>query len=517
MRWHAANAIQKFTYFCCMGIKSFLAKPAAAWLAWQQQTWASRAEVAQQTTFKHLLRMAAATEFGKEHRFADIRTHADFAEAVPIRDYEALRPYIDRIIEGNAHVLWPGRPRYFAKTSGTTSGVKYIPLTNESVPYHFNSARNAVFSYVHETGNAAFLDHRLIFLSGSPEMTQTGGILTGRLSGISNHLIPAYFRSNQLPSYATNCIEDWEEKLEKIIEETLYARMSLISGIPPWVQMYFDRLIEKTGKPIKDIFPDFSVFVYGGVNFEPYREKLYDSIGKHIDSIETYPSSEGFIAYQDTQQAEGMLMLLNHGIFYEFVPAEEFFNEKPTRLTIEQVELGKNYALIMNTNAGLWGYSIGDTIQFVSKNPYRILVTGRIKHFISAFGEHVIGKEVEESMTHALAQHPEVRIKEFSVAPQVNPPEGGTPYHEWLIAFEQPPHDLAAFAQTLDAKLCALNIYYDDLIRGKILKTLQITALQADAFQYYMKSIGKLGGQNKVPRLANDRSIADAIRQWARK
>ncbi len=497
-----------------MGIKSFFAVPAAALLAWQQNRWASRAELAQQTTFKHLIRFASATQFGKDHDFANIHSYADFKQRVPIRDYEGLRPYINQIIEGASHVLWPNKPVYFAKTSGTTSGVKYIPITKESVSFHFDSARNAVFTYIHETGNAGFLDHKLIFLSGSPVLSKTGGVLTGRLSGISNHLIPSYLRTNQMPSYETNCIEDWEEKLEKIIDETLQKRMSLISGIPPWVQMYFDRLIEKTGKPIKDIFPDFSVFVYGGVNFEPYRKKLYDSIGKKVDSIETYPASEGFIAYQDSQQAEGLLMLLNHGIFYEFIPAEEYFNENPTRLSLEEVELGKNYALILNSNAGLWGYSIGDTIRFVSKNPYRIIVTGRIKHFISAFGEHVIGKEVEEAMKHAISVHPEVRITEFSVAPQVNPPEGGTPYHEWLIAFENRPNDVAAFAQTLDDKLCQLNIYYDDLIRGKILKTLQVTPLQPEAFQHYMKSIGKLGGQNKVPRLANDRTIADAMKAW---
>lgn len=497
-----------------MGIKSFLAKPAAAFLAWQQNKWASNPEQAQNTIFQHNIRFAAATDFGKDHNFSQIKSYEDFKANVPVRDYEGLKPYVDKIVAGKANVLWPNKPIYFAKTSGTTSGVKYIPITKESVSFHFGSARNAVFSYIHETGNSSFLDNKLIFLSGSPELTVTNGILTGRLSGISNHLIPSYLKTNQMPSYKTNCIEDWEEKLEKIIEETIQERMSLISGIPPWVQMYFDKIIEKTGKPIKDIFPDFSVFVYGGVNFEPYKEKLYDSIGKKIDSIETYPASEGFIAYQDSQTEEGMLMLLSHGIFYEFIPAEEYFNENPTRLKIDEVEIGKNYALILNSNAGLWGYSIGDTIQFVSKNPYRIIVTGRIKHFISAFGEHVIGKEVEKAMKHGMSAHPEVKIKEFSVAPQVSPKEGGTPYHEWLIAFENPPENMEEFSTTIDKKLCELNIYYEDLIKGSILTILKVTQLQPDAFQQYMKSIGKLGGQNKVPRLSNDRKIADKIIEW---
>lgn len=494
-----------------MGIKSFLAKPAAALLAWQQHRWASDAYPAQRKLLAELVKKAAHTAFGKAHGFAQIRSYQDFKQQVPLNDYEGLKPYTDRMLKGESDILWPGKPCYLAKTSGTTSGTKYIPITKSSVSFHFNAARNAVFSYIHETKNATFLDKKLIFLSGSPVLHRTNGILTGRLSGISNHLIPRYLKGNQLPSYATNCIADWEEKLDKIIEETLPQSLGLISGIPPWVQMYFDKLIARTQKPIKDIFPDFSLFVYGGVNFAPYRQKLYDSIGKKIDSIETYPASEGFIAYQDSQQHEGMLMLLNHGIFYEFVEASTFFDKNPRRIDLSEVELGKDYALILNSNAGLWGYVIGDTIRFVSKNPYRILVSGRLKHFISAFGEHVIGKEVEQAMQHALAQHPEVRIKEFSVAPQVNPPEGGLPYHEWLVAFEQKPQAPEAFAEAIDQKLCSLNIYYRDLIEGRVLRKLRLTSLKPDAFQHYMKSIGKLGGQNKVPRLTNDRKIADKI------
>jgi hypothetical protein len=399
---------------------------------------------------------------------------------------------------------------YFAKTSGTTSGTKYIPISHDSISNHIDSARNAILCYINETGKSKFLDNKLIFLSGSPELHEKAGIKTGRLSGISNHHVPAYLRSNQLPSYETNCIEDWETKLEKIIDETIHQPMSLISGIPPWVQMYFDRIQARTGKKIKDVFPNFDLFIYGGVNFEPYRAKLFDSIGKKIDSIELYPASEGFLAYQDSQSEEGLLMMLNSGIFFEFVPAEEFFNEKPTRLSIEQVELGKNYAVIINNNAGLWGYSIGDTVKFVSLNPYRVIVSGRIKHFISAFGEHVIGEEVEKAMKYACERHPEVEIVEFTVAPMVTPNEG-LPYHEWLIEFATPPKDLTKFTADLDQKMIELNVYYDDLITGSILRPLVITPLKRNAFIEYMKSIGKLGGQNKVPRLANDRKIADEL------
>jgi hypothetical protein len=496
-----------------MGIRSLLSKPLAAYVASQQKGWSSKPGESQAGVFRSIIKKAAPTRFGKDHDFKSIRSVKDFQDRVPIGDYEALSPYIKMILEGREDILWPGKPVYFAKTSGTTSGTKYIPITRDSIPNHINSARNAILSYIHETGNAKFIDGKLIFLSGSPILDQKAGIHTGRLSGIVNHHVPGYLRTNQMPSYETNCMEDWEDKLEKIIDETLNQNMSLISGIPPWVQMYFDQIMERTGKQIKDVFPDFSMFIYGGVNFEPYRAKLFESIGKQVDSIETYPASEGFIAYQDSQEAEGLLMLLRSGIFFEFVPADEYFNENPTRLTIEEVELGVNYAVIINSNAGLWGYSIGDTVKFVSKSPYRVLVTGRIKHFISAFGEHVIGEEVEKAMKYASEKFPEVETVEFTVAPQVTPSEG-LPLHEWYVEFSKLPEDITAFESELDKKLQELNAYYEDLIVGKILRPLKVIPLQRDAFRNYMKSQGKLGGQNKVPRLSNDRQIANELNSF---
>lgn len=493
-----------------MGIRSILARPLAAYIARETASWSRKAQEVQTEILLKNIHLARKTRFGKEHGFADIKSVEDFRRQVPVRDYEELKPWIDAITSGESDVLWPGKPAYLAKTSGTTSGTKYIPITKASLPNHINSARNALLNYVHETSRSAFLDGNLIFLSGSPSLDSVSGIPTGRLSGIVNHHVPSYLRSNQKPSFTTNIIEDWEEKLERIIDETIQARMTLISGIPPWVQMYFDRIQERTGKKIKDVFPDFSVFVYGGVNFSPYRSKLEESIGKKIDSIELYPASEGFIAYQDQQGDEGMLLLCDSGIYFEFIPVEEFFNENPTRLSVGEVELGKNYALIINNNAGLWGYSIGDTVKFVSKNPYRLLVTGRIKHFISAFGEHVIGEEVEKAMQKACHHFPETVISEFTVAPQVTPADG-LPHHEWFIAFTNPPSDLNAFSNILDKSLRDLNVYYDDLITGNILRQLKITSLKPDAFIEYMRSQGKLGGQNKVPRLSNDRKIAEGL------
>lgn len=479
-------------------------------MAREQRSWSSRPGEVQQKIFNHIIKKTGNTVFGKDHHFSDIQSHDDFKKSVPIRDYEALSPYVEKLLHGETNVLWPGKPLYFAKTSGTTSGTKYIPITTDSISNHINSARNAILSYIHETGNAQFIDGKLIFLSGSPVLDHKANVPTGRLSGIVNHHVPGYLRTNQMPSYATNCIEDWEEKLENIIDETIHQDMTLISGIPPWVQMYFDRINARTGKKIKDVFPNFSMFIYGGVNFEPYRAKLFDSIGKKIDSIETYPASEGFIAYQDSQLEEGLLLLLNSGIFFEFIPADEYFTENPRRLTIEEVELGVNYAVIINSNAGLWGYSIGDTVKFVNKNPYRLLVTGRIKHFISAFGEHVIAEEVEKAMKAAMTQYRDAETIEYTVAPNVTPNEG-LPLHEWYVEFSKEPTDLPGFELAIDRQLQLLNVYYQDLIEGKILRPLKIIPLQQNAFRDFMKSKGKLGGQNKVPRLSNDRQIADEL------
>lgn len=495
-----------------MKVKSLLAKPLAFYVHAQIKRSMHTAVADQEAIFKKLLQGAAQTEFGKDHRFASLQSHADFRQAVPIRDYELLKPYINKVKEGKHNILWKGKPIYFAKTSGTTSGVKYIPITKDSISNHINTARNALLCYMAETGNTAFADGKMIFLSGSPELERIADIPTGRLSGIVNHHIPSYLRTNQMPSYPTNCIEDWETKLDKIIDETIQKDMRLISGIPPWMQMYFDRLAERSGKKISQLFPNFSVLVHGGVNFQPYAARLFDSIGRKIDAIETFPASEGFFAFQDTQDGEGLLLNTDSGIFFEFVPAGEIFNENPTRLSLRDVQVGENYALIINSNAGLWGYNIGDTIKFVSTNPYRIVVSGRIKHFISAFGEHVIGEEVEYSLLKA-AKEQGVHITEFTVAPMIEQGRGKS-YHEWFIEFEQVPADLESFGHQVNENLRQKNIYYDDLIRGNILLPLKISVVRKNGFIDYMKSIGKLGGQNKVPRLSNDRKIADELKSW---
>ncbi|NII25895.1 GH3 auxin-responsive promoter family protein [Pseudoflavitalea sp. X16] len=495
-----------------MQIKSLLAKPFANYVYKGVRKGMATAVEDQENILKELLKTGKITEFGKEHQLQQVSVYEEYLQAVPIRDYEQFKPYIEKIKEGRHNILWKGKPIYLAKTSGTTSGVKYIPISKESISNHINSARNALLCYIAESGNSQFTNGKMIFLSGSPELDRVGGIPTGRLSGIVNHHVPSYLRSNQLPSYETNCIDDWETKLDKIVGETLEQDMTLISGIPPWMQMYFDRLHEKTGKKIKDIFPNFSVLVHGGVNFEPYRNKLFESIGQQIAAIETFPASEGFMAFQDSQKAEGLLLNTNSGIFFEFIPAGEIFSNNPTRLSLKDVKVGENYALIINNNAGLWGYNIGDTVKFVSTNPYRLVVTGRIKHFISAFGEHVIGEEVEYSLIKA-AEEEGVHITEFTVAPMITQGKGQS-YHEWFIEFENKPPDMNRFATKVDHNLRKKNIYYDDLITGNILMPLHIRTVKKNGFIDYMKSIGKLGGQNKVPRLSNDRKIAVALEKY---
>lgn len=492
-----------------LSIKSALAKPFAKMVRKSVMKWVNNPIETQEKVFQKLIKDASNTQFGVDHKFKDIFTHADFVKQVPIRDYEDLKPYVERVVAGEENILWKGKPIYFAKTSGTTSGAKYIPLTKESMPTHVEAARNAILMYIAETGNSKFVDGKMIFLQGSPVLKEQNGIQLGRLSGIVAHYVPKYLQKNRMPSLETNCIDDWETKVEAIVDETLPENMTIISGIPSWVQMYFEKIQERTGQKIGDVFKNFNLFIFGGVNYEPYRAKFENLIGRKVDSIELYPASEGFFAYQDKQGEKGMLLQLNSGIFYEFIKADEFFDKHPKRLTINEVEVGVNYVIIISTNAGLWAYNIGDTVQFTSIKPYRVIVSGRIKHFISAFGEHVIGKEVEQALQEAISGSG-VRVSEFTVAPQISP-ESGLPYHEWFIEFENTPDNISALAQKIDASLQEQNSYYLDLIKGKVLQPLKIKSIQKNGFQDYMKSIGKLGGQNKLPRLSNDRKIAEAL------
>ena len=493
-----------------MSLKSVAAKIFAKYVAKKNAKWIKNPIIAQQKVFKSLIQKAASTEFGKDHGFSKIETYTDFVSKVPVRDYEDLKVYVEQVIAGKKDILWPGKPLYFAKTSGTTSGVKYIPITKESIQYQIEASRNAILNYIQETGNSDFVNGKMIFLQGSPEMQEKNGVRIGRLSGISAHYVPNYLKKNRLPSWKTNCIDDWDTKVNKIVEETVNEDMTVIAGIPSWVQMYFEKLNAKTGKRVGNLFQNFQLFIYGGVNYEPYRSKFENLIGRKVDSIELFPASEGFFAYQDSQIEKGMLLLLNSGIFYEFIKTDEFFESGAKRITLQDVELHVNYVMIISTNAGLWAYNLGDTVQFISIKPYKIIVSGRIKHFTSSFGEHVIAKEVEEAMQQAIAQT-DARVNEFTVAPQITPEGAELPFHEWLVEFEKEPSDKQKFINLLDTSLQEQNSYYFDLIEGKVLQPLKVTSIKEGGFHEYMKSVGKLGGQNKVQRLSNDRKLADAL------
>lgn len=475
------------------------------------QTFKNNAIQDQENLLLSMVKTAEKTLFGREHQFQDIQSVEDYQRLVSISDYEDLKVYIEKVKKGQAKILWPDLPEYFAKTSGTTSGAKYIPISKEAMPYQIAAAQSAIFHYIAKKNSANFVNGKMIFLQGSPVLEDLNGIKTGRLSGIVAHHIPNYLQKNRLPSLETNCIEDWEAKVDKIVEETEHQDMTLISGIPPWLIMYFEKLTEKHGKKITTLFPNLQLIITGGVNYEPYREKMNDLLGKPVDIVQTFPASEGFFAFQDDYEKEGLLLLTNHGIFYEFVPLDEFGKPNASRLTLRDVELDKDYAMILTTNSGLWAYSIGDVVRFISKEPYRILVSGRTKHYTSAFGEHVIAYEVEEAMKATVEKYP-CQIIEFHLAPQVNP-SSGLPYHEWFIEFDTMPEDLERFRLELDHQLQQRNTYYQDLISGAILQPLKISALIKNAFQNYAKSQGKLGGQNKIPRLANDRKIAEFLEQ----
>ena len=491
-------------------MKGLFASAFAVYQHYKNQKWINNPIEAQNRVFKNLINKGLNTQFGVDHNFDAITSYTDFQNKVPIRDYEGLKAYVDEVVQGKKNILWPGLPIYFAKTSGTTSGVKYIPITKVSIKNQIKASRDAILNYIYLKGSGKLANGKMIFLQGSPVLSEINGIKLGRLSGISAHYVPRYLQKNRLPSWPTNCIEDWETKVDAIVEETINEDLSVIAGIPSWVQMYFEKLKTKTNKPIGTIFKNFELFIYGGVNYEPYKSKFDDLIGRPVHKLELFPASEGFFAYQDGLENQGLLLLVNHGIFYEFVPSDEFHLTNTKRLTLAEVELGVNYVLIISTNAGLWAYNIGDTVRFVSLNPYKIVVTGRIKHFISAFGEHVIAKEVEEAMKAATAAT-DALVNEFTVAPMISPPDHQLPYHEWFVEFDRYPTDMNYFVSVLDRTLQNQNSYYLDLIEGNVLQPLKINPQKKGSFAELMKSMGKLGGQNKVQRLANDRKIAEEL------
>ncbi len=367
-----------------------------------------------------------------------------------------------------------------------------------------------LFDYIKLKKSVDILNGKVLFLSGSPKLESINNIYVGRLSGIVNHHKPFLLKHIYLPSNKINSIDNWEEKINKIADETLGKDLRVIGGIPPWIQMYFDVLKNKTGEKIKDIFPNLKLICHGGVNFEPYRANLFDTIGSEIDTLETFPASEGFFAYQNNFKKNDLILQTNSGIFYEFILMDNIKNKNPKRITLKNVEINNNYAMIITTNAGLWSYNLGDTIKFTSLNPYKIIVTGRTKQYISAFGEHVIVEEVDKALIETFKSFKEVKVIEYTVGPKIEN-NNQKSHHQWLIEFEKEPKNLYDFEKELDLNLQKLNPYYKDLIQDKVLTTLKIKTLKKKSFINFMKSIGKLGGQNKVPRISNNRKIINEI------
>lgn len=494
-----------------MGVKSNLILATANFICRKEDQEDLKAIKNQSKIFQQLITKGKLTQFGADHDFKSIKTIQDYQARVQINDYEGLKHYFDQVHSGKMNVLWPGLPKYLAKTSGTTSGTKYIPLTKPSIPNHINSARNALFSYIYHSKSSAIFDGQMLFLSGSPVLTKENGILVGRLSGIVNHEIPSWMTKNKLPNHELNMLEPWEHKIDRLVEDIVSKNLTTISGIPPWIQMFLERVLDFTGKSsIAEVFPNLDLYIHGGVNFKPYKPKIAALIGRDICYIETYPASEGFIAYQDNPDHDELRLICNSGIYYEFVKPSDLGLNNAARLGLEEVRVGEDYAIILTSNAGLWSYLIGDIIEFTSLNPYKIKVTGRVSQFISAFGEHVISSEVDYAMQVALSKH-QFELVEYAVAPQVNPIEQDKAYHEWFIEFKNPPHNIAEIAQTISSALESKNTYYKDLIKGNMLACAKISCVRKDGFKDYLISIGKYGEQFKVPRLSNDRKVADAL------
>ena len=496
---------------------SLIAKVVAHFRVNKIQKTHSKAIKIQDDTLRRLVKKAVNTKFGRDHEFTNISNYEDFKKKVPIRDYESIKHYIKDIQKGKENILWPGKPKYLAKTSGTTSGAKFIPITKESLPFHINSSRDAILFYIKQTGRSDFLNGKNIFIQGSPVLEEMKGVLIGRLSGIVAHHVPKYLQARNLPTMKTNSIDDWESKIDAICEETFNKDLRVVGGIPSWVQMYFERLLQnKKKEKVIEIFKNLSLFVYGGVNFEPYKRIFLKLIGKEINTIEYYPASEGFFAYQNDQNDPALLLQYNSEIFYEFVELNQFDKKQFRRLNLSQVELNKNYVMIISSNAGLWAYNTGDTIMFKSINPPKIIVTGRYKHYISAFGEHVISSEVEQSIKHAIAKTKLV-VKEFTVAPMIDVPKPDLPHHEWWVEFDQSTMVTDEFSKIVDSEMKSQNIYYKDLVDGKVLQPLKVISVPTGSFKNYMKSLGRLGGQNKVPRLSNNRDFVNGLNKYIKK
>jgi len=489
-----------------ISVKSFFFLKYAQWKVKREYKTHLEAICTQEKFLKTWIHKNRKTAFGKDHNFDKIETYRDFTTFVPIRNYEEYLPYIERIKQGDHKVLSTEAPIYLLMTSGTTAGSKYIPISKTGVKHQIEGAMMALCFYAVHKKSAEFMKYKMIFLQGSPELEDTFVIPSGRLSGVVYHHVPKFFRRNKLPSYKINTIPNWQEKIDKIVDETWREDISILGGIPPWCIQYFEKLLQYTGNTqLKNLYPHLEMYIYGGLDFSSYRDLTQRLLGEGIACLQTYPASEGFFAVQDSLVVADMLLLLDQGNYYEFKPFND--PEEAEVAVLKDVKLGVRYELIVTNNSGLYRYAIGDLVEFTTLHPFRIRVVGRTSQYISAFGEHVIAYEIEKTMENALSKFG-LSIVDYYVYPDIEEKR-----YEWLIEFDKTLHndDLLAIARFLDTELAHLNKYYAHLINGQIINNSLIVPIRKGTFKGFRESIGKEGGQNKVVRISNNDTFAKML------
>ncbi len=462
----------------------------------------------QQKVFKQIVLNGSRSSFAKDFGISKSMSYNKFINRVPLLSYEDFKKYINRISLGEKNILTSGTPSYFAITSGTTSGTKYIPLTKEMMNMQTRAIKELLLLYAYQKNYYNIVGAGMMFIQGSPSLRRFNNMPYGKLSGIAAHHVPFYLKKNRFPSMETNQITPWGEKIKLIAKETINKDMHIIGGIPPWVITYFKELLSLARcERVKDVFPNLQVYIHGGTSFESYKKNFFKLCGS-VDTLEVYPASEGFFAYQDVIEDKALKLLTNHGVFYEFVSLDDYnAGLEQNRVPVEGVDLNIDYVMIVTTIAGLWSYNTGDTVRFVSKNPYKILFSGRASQFCSTFGEHVIEKEVLSSLEEAVLCFGGV-VVEFTVAPYIS---DSTSCHQWFVEFSVTPNSISSFRKKLCETMRRQNPYYKDLVDSGVIKTLELKPVKSGGFAAYMKSIGKFGGQNKCPHLTNNRSIADFL------
>ncbi|HJW16983.1 MAG TPA: GH3 auxin-responsive promoter family protein [Flavisolibacter sp.] len=489
----------------------------ARWRLWSIEKWMSDAATNQFDVWQDLLAAGQYTEFGRKYNFSHIQSLDDFKSTVPIQEYESLKPYIERMMKGEENILWNTPISWFAKSSGTTSDKsKFIPVSEESLQdNHYRASKDVLSFYYASHPESDLLTGKSLIIGGSHQISQVNEeVHCGDLSAVIVQNSPFWSNWIRTPDTSIILMDEWESKIEKLAQSTILENVTSMAGVPTWLIVLLKRILEITGKQtIKEVWPSLELYMHGGVSFVPYKQQFEKLIGAPINYLEMYNASEGFFAAQDDVTKEGMLLMCDHGIFYEFMPLSEYGKEFPETIQLDDVQTGVNYALVITTNGGLWRYLVGDTIQFVSLDPFRIKVSGRIKHYINAFGEEIIIDNTDQAIAVA-SQRTGAVVKDYSAAP-VYFSEEGNGAHEWLIEFEKEPQDLEGFTSELDAALKNINSDYEaKRYKDIALRMPLIKSVPRNTFTNWLSSKGKLGGQHKVPRLSNERTIIEDIKTF---